>query len=52
MSSVASNGKTPSQCEKGISVKCGNKTAEFFPSKLKKSGKSVYPNVSNTWVNG
>ena len=53
MPSVASNGKTPSQCEKSVSVKCGNKTAEFFPSKLKKSGKSVSKCIKymGKWLN-
>ena len=42
--STTSDGKTPtkvSDLEKCIVVKCGNKTAEFYPSKLRKTGKSI-----------
>ena len=42
--SITSDGKTPTKVgdmEKCIVVKCGNKTAEFYPSKLRKTGKSI-----------
>ena len=40
-------GKT---CEQSISIKCSNKTAEVFPSKLKKSVENESHTRTNSYI--
>lgn len=54
--SITSVGKTPtrvSDLEKCVVIKCGNKTAEFYPGKLRKNGKSISKCIKHLgkWIN-